>query len=73
MGEPRDPVAEWEVRVEAQFAALKKFAASCGCSLKEKNLPPPMTAATLAEDCLKAGWEVLVWASKVREPILDRL
>ncbi len=39
VGEPRDPVAEWEARVEAQFAALKKFAAGCGCSLTDADLP----------------------------------
>lgn len=62
MGEPRDPVAEWEARVEAQFAALKKFAAGCGCSLKEKNLPPPLTAAT-------PGREVTVYYEAVHRRV----
>ena len=35
VGEPRDPVAEWEARVEAQFEALWKFAKSRGCALKD--------------------------------------
>lgn len=38
--EPRDPVAVWEAHVQAQFAALKKFASSCGCALTDKKLPP---------------------------------
>ncbi len=40
VGEPRDQVTEWEERVAAQFAALKKFASSRGCSLKDRDLPP---------------------------------
>ncbi len=39
VGQPRDPVAEWEARVEAQFQALRRFASRRGCSLKEGDLP----------------------------------
>lgn len=46
VGKPRDQVTQWEERVAAQFSALKKFAASSGCSLKETQLPPAMTRAT---------------------------
>lgn len=40
VGKPRDPVTEWEERVQSQFKALKKFAEGRGCSLKERHLPP---------------------------------
>lgn len=39
VGQPRDPVAEWEARVAAQFEALASFAKSSGCALKERDLP----------------------------------
>jgi hypothetical protein len=52
MGKPRDLVTEWEERVEAQFEALQKFAKGCGCSLKQKYLPPPMVA-------IKPGREII--------------
>jgi Serine/Threonine/Tyrosine Kinase found in polyvalent proteins len=44
VGKPRDSVTEWEERVEAQFQALKHFAKSRRCSLKQSDLPPEMTA-----------------------------
>ncbi|MEN3943948.1 hypothetical protein WJU23_21780 [Prosthecobacter sp. SYSU 5D2] len=46
VGKPRDPVTEWEDHVAAQFAALKRFASSRGCTLKKEHLPPFMTSAT---------------------------
>jgi hypothetical protein len=52
MGKPRDLVTEWEERVKAQFKALQKFAKGCGCSLKQKYLPPPMVA-------IKPGREII--------------
>ncbi|MDP1586571.1 MAG: hypothetical protein Q8M07_02410 [Prosthecobacter sp.] len=39
VGQPRDPITEWEDRVAAQFKALQAFAKSCGCSLTERDLP----------------------------------
>ena len=40
VGQPRDPVAEFEFRVACQFAALCKSAQKVGCLLKVKDLPP---------------------------------
>jgi hypothetical protein len=40
VGKPRDPVTEWEERVEAQFQALAKFAKSRRCSLSMAQMPP---------------------------------
>jgi hypothetical protein len=46
VGKPRDIVTEWEERVQAQFQALQEFAQSRGCALKERHLPPALTAIT---------------------------
>ncbi len=62
LGKPRDIVTEWEERVQSQFEALKKFAASCGCSLKQKHLPPPLLS-------IKPGREITAY----HDPILDRV
>ncbi|MBX7208863.1 MAG: hypothetical protein K1X78_11155 [Verrucomicrobiaceae bacterium] len=62
VGQPRDPVTEWEERCKAQFAALKKFASSRGCSLSERDLPPPMT-------CIKPGREVSVYHDEVQRRV----
>jgi Serine/Threonine/Tyrosine Kinase found in polyvalent proteins len=40
VGQPRDPVTEWEDRVAAQFKALAQFAKSRGCYLTAADLPP---------------------------------
>ena len=37
VGQPRDPVTEWEDRCEAPFAALKRFASRRGCVLKRRD------------------------------------
>jgi hypothetical protein len=46
VGQPRDPVTEWEERVAAQFKALATFAKSSGCALKDGDLPPVFRGAT---------------------------
>jgi Serine/Threonine/Tyrosine Kinase found in polyvalent proteins len=46
VGEPRDPVTEWEERVARQFKALKAFAKDRGCLLKTGDLPPRLPGAT---------------------------
>ncbi len=40
VGQPRDPVAEWEDRVSRQFASLKAWAKSNGALLTKADLPP---------------------------------
>lgn len=51
---PRDPVAEWEARVEVQFEALRRFAKSRGCALTTKDIPPRLPGA-------RPGQEVVVY------------
>lgn len=46
VGQPRDPVTEWEERVAAQFKGLQRFAKSSGCALTEADLPPVLRGAT---------------------------
>ena len=40
VGQPRDPVTEWEERIAAQFRALKAWATRRGCLLTACDLPP---------------------------------
>lgn len=62
VGKPRDSVTEWEERVEVQFKALKKFAESRGCSLKQKHLPSPMVA-------IKPGREITAYHDPTRDRV----
>ncbi len=62
VGEPRDPVAEWESRVAGQFAALKKFAANRGCALKPADMPPALKSAT-------PGREITAFHDAVRDRV----
>ena len=39
VGQPRDPVEEWEWRCRAQFSSLRQFAFEAGCRLTESDLP----------------------------------
>jgi len=40
VGQPRDPVEEWEQRVAAQFEALEAWADGEGCLLTQRDLSP---------------------------------
>ena len=62
VGQPRDSVTEWEERCKAQFTALKKFASRRGCSLIERDLPPPVT-------CIKPGREVSVYHDEIHHRV----
>ncbi len=62
VGEPRDPVAEWEARVKTQFEALRQFAKSRSCALTARDIPPRLPGAT-------PGREVTVYL----EPVTRRV
>ena len=56
VGQPRDPVEEFEFRVACQFAGLRKAAQKAGCLLK----PPDMPAHSFG----RGGMEHEVWHDK---------
>jgi Serine/Threonine/Tyrosine Kinase found in polyvalent proteins len=60
--EPRDPVAEWERRVTAQFAGLKAWASRSRCLLKKGQIPSPLPGAT-------PGREITAYIDPVRRRV----